>query len=178
MTLQQTKDLTHKIIQHYIMKESQCENDYHWYFNNEFDSNVTAFEALNNARQLGIKTKLCHKDTKLILYLLSAILQENNYLMEKDGLDVYIDDEENDTLTTQYCTDKKKLYLYKDVTLWIKYLKIAVNDAESSEYDEEVCIDTQYIAKRFKNFKQCILKVDEINNDLRIIKSEIIKIEH
>jgi hypothetical protein len=195
MTFVQTQKLTTKIIQYYVEKEKKCENDYHWYYNNEIDQHMTPFIALSQSKQLGLKTKLCNKDVKIIMYLLGAILQEDNYIMEYDGLDTFLEDNEHDDLLEKYYLDKEMLHTFTGVKMWIKYLKIALEDYDILEYDTKQ--DSQAIpslnilecnhnkkqklktiVNPYINAEQCILKVDEINNNLRIIKSGIVKIEH
>jgi hypothetical protein len=170
--------ITRLLLDHFIVKESKCVDEYRWYFNNEFDSNVVAAEALGNSRQLGIMTKLSLDDAKIIIYLMNAILQENNYLMFENGLDTYIDDEDDVTLTAQYEDDKCKLCRGNDAHLWIKYLRISTSDTDISQYDVKEGIDSNFLTTRFKDFGQHIFMVDKININLRILKSGIVTIEH
>lgn len=171
------KKIVKKILKHFVDKEKTLTTDYKWWCNNEFDSNVTAYEALNNARQLCIVSKYSIEDVKIINYLLSAILEENYYLMEENNIfESLILESEIDNIMIEFDKDKNKLYSYNNSKIWIKYLKIVLQDSDIDEYNTCPIIDCKYISHNFINFEQCCLKLCDINVDLRITANKIVQI--
>ena len=114
------RNLIKNILHFYIEKEKNNNNKYKFYAHNEFDSNLTDFEALSDERRIILKTKLTDKeDITVIFKTFHGIFGNNLRLFNKKYFPFEIETDE----------DKEKLFSYEDISIWIKYLKqVIVNN--------------------------------------------------
>jgi len=170
------KELVNEILYLLIAEEQVNPSQISYYCNNEFDSNVSTFEALNNARQLGVVSKLSLTDSKVLSVLLSHIVQENYFSFNND--EILYDFICDEPIASKFDKDKEKLYKYNCPKLWLKYLRVSCNCSQGSTYEHMPGVDERYIRNGFENFQQTFLSINEINVNLRITRDKIVQIEN
>ena len=114
------KEIIDNILKYYIKLEKDLDLNENksksYYFNNEFDSNVTSFEALSNANQLGIFTNLDEVDAEIVIKILHCILLQNFFKFDYTNYDEY----------PNFSIDEKKnleSYNPKYFMLWIIFFR-------------------------------------------------------
>lgn len=167
MSSYQIQTLVQNILKYYMELELNCANDYNFWCNSEFDSNLTEFERLSNLHLINVKTNLNKRNVKVVIHILSSIVQENYYMFEPDAMDDYLDDSIIDQYN-QYNEDKAKLYKYNCPKLWVKWLRIVL--------ENNTIVQTNDIIIVKNKFEYISLELKDINVDLRLTETKMVAI--
>jgi hypothetical protein len=141
------------------------------------DSNVSEFEALNNYSLIGVNTYLDEKYVKVVLTLLDCIFSNQYYIF------MNLDDfNSNQELRKNLDEDRDFLLSYDDANLWLYYLTNYLSDLNliktkripeiwGAFYDD--LENGKKYAKKYENFPQTFLKINEISTNMTIRKNGI-----